>query len=100
MAKLKWVSIVLSLCVGLAVAQEENCDTEKWLPEGQGTSHEGCVEYDGSLVPDCGEFLQNNVTAYFHVHEYSKIDYLIVLVLYHYFKTVVASGSAVLREPV
>jgi len=71
MAKLKWVSIVLSLCVGLAVAQEENCDTEKWLPEGQGTSHEECVEYDGSLVPDCGEFLQNNVTAYFHVHEYN-----------------------------
>jgi len=71
MVALKWVNIVIYICVGIAVAQEENCDTEKWLPEGEGTSHEECVEYDGSLVPDCGEFIQNDVTSYYHVHEYN-----------------------------
>ena len=72
MASLRWLFIVVTFCMGLAVAQEENCDYDKWLPEGEGTSHEGCVEYDGSLVPDCGEFIQNEVTSYYHVHEYSR----------------------------
>ena len=31
-----------------------------------------CVEFDGSLVPDCGKYLVNNVTSYYHIHEYSK----------------------------
>ena len=67
------LAIVLAAAyMDLGMAQEENCDTEKWLPEGEGTSHEGCVEYDGSLVPDCGEFIHNEVTSYYHVHEYSK----------------------------
>jgi len=70
MATLQWLTIVLAACMGLALA-EENCDEEKWLPQGEGTSHEGCVEYDGSLVPDCGEFLQNDKTSYYHVHEYN-----------------------------
>ena len=57
------------------MAIEENCDEEKWLPEGSeytGPGPDECVPYDGSLIPDCGEFITNNVTSYFHVHEYSK----------------------------
>jgi len=30
-----------------------------------------CVEFDGSLVPDCGKYLVNNVTSYYHIHEYN-----------------------------
>lgn len=72
MATLKWVAIVLAASIGFAAAQQENCDQEKWLPEGsEYTGSDECVPYDGSLIPDCEEFLQNDKTSYFHVHEYN-----------------------------
>jgi len=46
------------------------CQKEVWLPsDGSHYVSPGCEEYDGSLVPDCNYFL-NNLTSYFHVHEY------------------------------
>merc|ERR1711976_1045641 len=46
------------------------CQKEVWLPsDGNQYVSPGCEEYDGSLVPDCNYFL-NNLTSYFHVHEY------------------------------
>ena len=32
-----------------------------------------CVEYDDSLIPDCGVFIVDDVTSYYHIHEYSMI---------------------------
>ena len=73
MQTLKRVIIVVAACLGVAGAQLDNCDEEKWLPEGSAyTSPPECVEYDGSLVPNCGEFIVDDRTSYFHVHEYSK----------------------------
>jgi len=72
MEPLKWLPIVLVACIGLVSAQVENCDESKWLPEGsEYTSPPECVEYDGSLVPDCGEFIVDDRTSYFHLHEYN-----------------------------
>ena len=52
------------------------CQKEVWLPsDGSHYVSPGCEEYDGSLVPDCNYFL-NNLTSYFHVHEYGRILYL------------------------
>ena len=73
METLQRVTLVVVALIGLAGAQLDNCDEEKWLPEG--TAYESppeCVEYDGSLVPDCGEFIVDDKTSYFHVHEFSK----------------------------
>ena len=39
-----------------------------YVPE----ENEYCVPFDGSLVPDCGKYLVNNVTSYYHIHEYRK----------------------------
>ena len=75
MAPFKWVTIVLAAGIGVAAAKEENCDAQHWLPEGSDyTGSDECVPYDGSLIPDCGEFLVNNVTSYYHVHEFSKLN--------------------------
>jgi len=72
METLQRVTLVVVAFIGLAGAQLDNCDEEKWLPEG--TAYESppeCVEYDGSLVPDCGEFIVDDKTSYFHVHEFN-----------------------------
>ena len=50
-----------------------NCDIQGWLaPDYVPPENPHCVEFDGSLVPDCGKYLVNNVTSYYHIHEYSK----------------------------
>jgi len=74
MVNFKWTIVFLALFISSCMAIEENCDEEKWLPEGSeytGPGPDECVPYDGSLIPDCGEFITNNVTSYFHVHEYN-----------------------------
>lgn len=52
------------------LAQNLVCQKEVWLPVNS-TLHmdDNCELYDGSLIPNCQYFL-NNVTSYYHVHEY------------------------------
>ena len=69
------------LLASLAAGQSLYCDESRWLPEG--TEYVGCaegVEYDGSLIPDCKWFL-NNVTSYYHIHEYGRSLTLMTILL-------------------
>ena len=51
---------------------EVNCDKDHWLPVGTvPPDNPHCVEFDGSLIPDCGQYNLNNQTSYYHIHEYS-----------------------------
>ena len=51
----------------------ENCDVQHWLPEGSELpSNPNCAHYDGSRIPDCGQYQVNDETSYYHIHEYSK----------------------------
>jgi len=64
------IGIVFALIFGCAVAAPlETCDETSWLPPGSNPGSGDCVQYDGSLVPNCAYFL-NNHTSYYHVHEY------------------------------
>jgi len=50
----------------------DNCDILHWLPEGSvPPSNPECTPYDGSLIPDCGQYELNNQTSYYHIHEYN-----------------------------
>ena len=67
------IGIVFALIFGCAVAAPlETCEETSWLPPGSNPGSGDCVQYDGSLVPNCAYFL-NNHTSYYHVHEYGKL---------------------------
>merc|ERR1712110_841857 len=55
----------------LALAEDDlNCDIQGWLEPGYvPPENPNCHPFDGSLVPDCGKYLVNNVTSYYHIHE-------------------------------
>ena len=55
-----------------------NCDKDHWLPVGTvPPDNPHCVEFDGSLIPDCGQYNLNNQTSYYHIHEYSACPSLV-----------------------
>ena len=57
---------------------EVNCDKDHWLPVGTvPPDNPHCVEFDGSLIPDCGQYNLNNQTSYYHIHEYSACPSLV-----------------------
>jgi len=63
-------SVLLFILVGLA--QADNCDKDHWMPPGtEINQNPNCVEYDDSLIPDCGVFIVDDVTSYYHIHEYN-----------------------------
>merc|ERR1712121_461432 len=64
------LSLTLTLASGLTY--DHNCLPGAWLPEGSEIDMgEDCLEYDGSLLPDCSKFSgQVNTTSFYHVHEY------------------------------
>ena len=67
----KMVLLVLLSCTVVTAALVENCEEEKWLPEGTDyTSPPKCEDYDGTLLPDCGHFVTDERTSYYHVHQY------------------------------
>ena len=43
-----------------------------WPKDSVPEDNPQCVDYDGSQVPDCGHYLQNDITSYYHIHEYSQ----------------------------
>merc|ERR1711976_574120 len=57
----------------LAMAEDDlNCDIQGWMEPGYvPPENPDCHPFDGSLVPDCGKYLVNNVTSYYHIHEYN-----------------------------
>ena len=64
----------VALLAGLQLVSSQNlvCQKEVWLPSNSTlTADENCRPYDGSLIPNCQYFL-NNVTSYYHVHEYGE----------------------------
>ena len=68
------------LLAGLQLASSQNlvCQKEVWLPSNSTLSpDENCRPYDGSLIPNCKYFL-NNVTSYYHVHEYGEIEMIVM----------------------
>ena len=64
----------VALLAGLQLVSSQNlvCQKEVWLPSNSTlAADENCRPYDGSLIPNCQYFL-NNVTSYYHVHEYGE----------------------------
>jgi len=78
-SSLQWMALTLFLSATFIYAQDTtpdatplNCNNKFWLPIGSvPPSNPECEEYDGSLLPDCGKYQQNNITSYYHVHEYN-----------------------------
>ena len=72
------LSVLLS-AVWLCQAQNLVCQKEVWLPSNSTPPLDpNCEAYDGSLVPNCKYFL-NNVTSYYHVHEYGESVVMVVV---------------------
>ena len=82
-----------------------NCDKDHWLPVGTvPPDNPHCVEFDGSLIPDCGQYNLNNQTSYYHIHEYSACPSLVckavtVSLWCVVLQTAAGSGSAAPRVP-
>ena len=86
-------SVAIFLGVGLTAGQNLVCQKEVWHPADSNPpyNHE-CMEYDGSLIPDCDYFL-NNYTSYYHVHEYGKRYLYQKMLMLNYFVIKIAPSS-------
>ena len=95
------------LLAGLQLASSQNlvCQKEVWLPSNSTLSpDENCRPYDGSLIPNCQYFL-NNVTSYYHVHEYGEIQmmdcwFVSQSVITNCLQTAASSGNVAPQVPV
>ena len=99
------------LLAGLQLVSSQNlvCQKEVWLPSNSTLPPaDNCRPYDGSLIPNCQYFL-NNVTSYYHVHEYGEIKLIVMAwllsVLFvndnqYCFQTAASSGNVAPQVPV
>ena len=97
------------LLAGLQLVSSQNlvCQKEVWLPSNSTLPpSDECQPYDGSLIPNCQYFL-NNVTSYYHVHEYGEIENMMdwlfsvcLLMVINCLQTAVSSGSVAPQVPV